>query len=168
MSIEIEQTESAPVGRPHRARRWWAALVAVAVLATAAGTYAVVGRGGGRDAGPLPVGAVSERVMEERYGVRIDLVGLAALGGLIELRFTVVDKDKAIGLFHDAAMKPDIVVEKSGTVLHPPSGMAHKLTLLNGASYFMLFTNVGDAVHEGDLVSIAVEQVRVEHVAVQS
>lgn len=168
MSIDLDTDKDLPVERPRRRRRWWAAAAAAAVLAATLGSYALSHRGSAAARGPLPTGAVTSAVMEERYGVRIDLVGLAALGGLMELRFTVLDKDKATGLFHDQSMEPEIVVEKNGTVLHPPSGMAHKLVLLNGASYFMLFTNVNDAVHEGDLVSIAVQQVRLEHVPVQS
>ena len=165
MSIEIEETAVVPQRRRSK-RRWWA-VTAVVVVMAAAGSY-VVSHRGGPARGVAPVGAVTDAVMEDRYGVRVDLVGLTALGGLIELRFTVLDKDKATGLFHDATMTPQMVVEKSGTVLHPPSGMAHKLVLLNGASYFMLFTNVADAVHSGDLVSIAVDQVRIEHIPVKS
>lgn len=171
MSIEIEATGAEATEIPttprRRGRRWWAASAVVIMLAAAVGSYVVTHRGTAAQ-GPPPVGAVSTAVMEDRYGVRIDLVGLAALGGLLELRFTVLDKDKATGLFHDATLTPEILVERSGAVLHPPSGMAHKLVLLNGASYFMLFTNVGDAVQEGDLLSIVVDQVRIEHIPAQS
>jgi hypothetical protein len=113
-----------------------------------------------------PAGTITNAVMEDRYGVRIDLLGLAALGGLLELRFTVLDKDKAEVLFHD--LKPDVLVESTGVVLHPPVDSAHKMVLLDGASYFLLYANAGNSLHGGDKVSVVVGQVRLEHLVVKS
>ena len=43
--------------------------------------------------------AISERTLEQEFGLRVDLVGMSAGGGLIDFRFTVLEPDKAAPLF---------------------------------------------------------------------
>lgn len=105
--------------------------------------------------------------LEQQYGVRIDVVGLLASGGLIELRFQVIDADKATGLFGEVKDMPMLAVEGSTRVLTSAAGMKHGLTLLDGASYFFLYTNVGNAVEEGSQVSFVINGVRLPHLVVQ-
>ncbi len=141
------------------------AAVALVAAVLAAGLW-LWQRDGGADAlaGTEPVTA---SVLEERFGARIDLVGLLAVGGLVELRFEVVDKDKAAMLFHHGEHAPRLVVPASGKVLRTAQGMAHKLTLKDGASYFIFYANSGSAVHEGSEISVAIGDVRLDHVEVQ-
>jgi hypothetical protein len=139
------------------------ALAAIAVLLIALSTYAISSR---KSAAPAPKGAITEAVMEDRYGVRIDLVALTALGGLLQLRFTVLDKDKADKLFH--ADKPALLVESTGTTLTAPTDAAHKMTLLNGAGYFLFYANAADVVHAGDKVSVTIDGVSLQHQVVKA
>jgi hypothetical protein len=111
--------------------------------------------------------AVSADELEQTYGVHIDVVGLLASGGLVELRFQVVDADKATALFGDVEDMPLLAVEGSTTVLQSAKGMKHNLQLLDGASYFLLYTNAGDAVHEGSQVSFVINGIRLPHLVVQ-
>ena len=147
-------------------RRWRPRAVTLAVLAAllvGLSAYAVTTR---KTAAPVPKGAITEAVMEDRYGVRVDLVALTALGGLLQLRFTVLDKDKAEKLFHTD--KPNLLVEATGTTLTPPTDAAHKMVLLNGAGYFLLYANAGDVVHTGDKVSVTIDGVSLQHLVVKS
>ena len=87
---------------------------------------------------------VSAADMEREYGIRVNLVAVTADGGLVDVRFTVVDKDKAGHILHDSASMPDLFVETTGAVLSTRNPMAHKqLTLLDGATYFLLYPNSG-------------------------
>ncbi len=45
--------------------------------------------------------------------------------------------------------------------------MKHHMTLLNGGSYFIFYTNAANAVHEGSMVSMVINGVRLEHIVVQ-
>jgi hypothetical protein len=110
---------------------------------------------------------VSTKVLEEQYGAKVEMVGLLAAGGLIELRFQVVDKDKAIGLFGTTDQMPLLAVEGTDRVLESAKGMKHHMTLLNGGSYFIFYTNVANAVQEGSMVSMVINGVRLEHIVVQ-
>ena len=148
--------------RRHRVRRLVAGISLCALVSVGAGL--VIRAVSRPDA--APTGTVTAAALEDRYGVRVDLVALTALGGLLQLRFTVLDKDKAETLFHEN--KPNLFVETSGTVLTPPADTAHKMVLLDGASYFLLYANAGNVVHSGDKVSMVVDQVRLEHLVVKS
>jgi len=110
---------------------------------------------------------VTPEELEATYGVRIDVIGLLAAGGLVELRFQVTDKDKAAALFGGGDGAPQLAVESTTKVLRSASGMAHKLTLLDGASYFLLYGNPGNIVHAGMQVAFVLNKVRLDHLVVQ-
>lgn len=157
-----EGTE-APRRRRHLAR--WAALGAVVAVAVA-GVLVVRGV---RDARPSAGGhAVTAEELERTYGTRVDLVALTALGGLVQLRFTVLDASKAEPLFHVAENMPALEAESSGAILHAPTGMRHHLTLLDGGSYFVLYANSGNALSPGAPVSVLIDDVKLEHLVTAS
>ena len=65
----------------------------------------------------------------------------------------MTDADKATALFGAVEDMPVLAVEGSTQVLESAKGMKHQLTLLDGASYFFLYANVANAVHEGSTVA---------------
>ncbi len=111
--------------------------------------------------------AITEAELESQYGVRLEVVGLLASGGLLELSFQVTDADKATALFGEVEDMPLLAVEGSTTVLESAKGMKHQLVLLDGASYFLLYANVANAVHEGSQVSFVLNGIRIPHLTVQ-
>ncbi len=83
--------------------------------------------------------------------MKINVLGLIANGGLIELKFQVLDADKASALFGDVEDMPKLAVEGIQHGAGVGQGMKHQLVLLDGASYFFLYTNVGNMVHDGSI-----------------
>ena len=160
----LDESPPPATARPGLGRRRILAgvLAALVLLGSAAGVRAIIGR----DTAKLPVGAINEATMEDRYGVRIDLVALTALGGLVQLRFTVLDKNKANELFH--SNKPKLMAESNSTLLSAPEDAAHKMVLVNGAGYFLFYANAADVIHTGDNVSVVIDGVRLEHLVVKS
>jgi hypothetical protein len=116
---------------------------------------------------PSDARLVSADVLERDYGVRFDLVGVTASGGLVDVRFSVLDAEKAKHLFHDATSSPALYVERSGTLLRR-RGMSHGLSFLTGGRYFVLFSNAGGVVQSGTQVSILIDDVRLEPMAATS
>ena len=111
---------------------------------------------------------VSSETFEAAYGVRFDLVGVTAAGGLVDLRFTVVDSEKASHLFHDDTTSPMLYLQGSGSVLRMKHGMIHRLNLVTGGRYFVLFSNAGGVVQAGTSVSVVIDDLRTEPIAAQS
>jgi hypothetical protein len=155
------------VRRPLRARvrPLHAAIVAVAVAALIVGAVLWMGRG---NVNPAIAGstAVTSAELEQEYGVRLGIVGLIASGGLVELKFQVIDADKATALFGESEDAPVLAVEGTSTVLRSAEGMKHSLTLLDGASYFFLYTNVRNVLSEDSTVAMVFDGVRVPHLPV--
>ena len=111
--------------------------------------------------------AITADQLEQQYGVRLDVLGLLASGGLLELKFQVLDADKAAALFGPTKDMPVLAVEGSTQVLQSASGMKHHFEILDGATYFFLYTNVANAVHEGSQVAFVIDDVRIPHLVVQ-
>ena len=111
---------------------------------------------------------VDTATLEAETGIRVNLVAVTADGGLIDMRFTVVDQVKAGHLFHDAASMPALFVERSGAVLSASHPLAHKVTVLNGATYFLFFANSGGAIQSGTPVSIVIDGLRTAPIDAQS
>jgi hypothetical protein len=105
--------------------------------------------------------------LADRYGITITLVGVSADGGVVDFRYQVVDPDKAEPVIHDLDTYPKLVVEDSGATLALRAlPHSHNRQLDLGERYFFLLPNAADAVHEGDLVTIVIGDVRIEHVPV--
>ena len=166
MSLELEDPRT--VEPPSGSRRRTVRAVVIATLVAAMAIGVVAWRSSGADNPAIARSkAVTAAELESRYGARIDVVGLLAAGGLIELRFQVIDKDKAVALFGAGEESPELAVEGTTHVLRTAKGMSHKLTLLDGASYFILYSNPGNVVHQGTKVSFVMNDVRLEHLDVQ-
>lgn len=148
-------------GRP-RLRSWLVAIVGALVLPV------IVAAGLSYSAATTDLFAqkaadarlVSEAELEAEYGIRVNLVAVTAGGGLIDLRFTVLDGDKASHVLHDADTLPQLLVASSGAVLRAPQPRAHKLNVVDGAHYFLLFPNAGGAIQAGTPVSVVIDEIR--------
>ncbi len=153
--------------RGRRGRRRFVALIAVLSL---------VAVGGGVQAwrqhlaSDVRHGAslVSADGMAARYGIDIDLLAVTAAGGLVELRYQVVDPDKAASLVHDPDLSPALVAEASGKTLvmsTPPHHHGSELHL--GGTYFFLMANAESTLHKGDQVTLIIGEARMEHLEMQ-
>jgi hypothetical protein len=158
---------SAPAARTRRLAIRAAGVVAG--VTAAGGLFLAVSSGEGPQRPkphPLPV-AVSPGGLAERSGVRGVHVHVTGGGGLLDVRYEVVDPGKA-ALLHDRGTPPAVVYEATGTPIesllmgHLPHGSAKA-----GLSAFMIFVNPGNIVHRGDLVSVILGPARLTHVRVE-
>ena len=165
----LEPAGATPTRRVRR-RTWLAAAFGVLVLPvvvaaglswTAASTDAFKTRA-------ADARVVSASEFEQQYGIRVNLVAVSAAGGMIDMRFTVTDRDKAEHLLHDATSEPALYVESSGAVIRAPTGMRHKVTILDGGSYFILYANPGGSIQSGTPVSVVIDDVRLQPIDAQS
>jgi hypothetical protein len=156
-------------GRP-RARTWLAAIAGAMVLpiAVAAGLTWAAATTDIFESKAADARVVAAADMEREYGIRVNLVAVTADGGLVDVRFTVVDSERADLLLHDARTLPELYVETSGAVLRAPQPHAHKLNLVDGGSYFLLFPNAGGAIQAGTPVSVVIDTIRLAPLDAQS
>jgi hypothetical protein len=115
---------------------------------------------------PLPE-TVTAAQMLDTVGARVVRVTTSGAGGLLDMRYQVVDADKAAAL-HDAKYPPALVDEHSGQVIgRLLMGHAHSGTFHAGVTYYAAFENPGGLVKRGDPVSVVLGPVRLQHVRVQ-
>jgi hypothetical protein len=158
--------------QPRRIRLGWslAALVVGAVVLSAPAAVALwlTTRDGGEAS---RVTALSPAAFEDQTGVRIVRIATAGGGGIVDLRFQVLDPDKALAV-HDKQRPLTLVDEENGAVLRAAfhgrhSGGTTQVGLNAGATYYLLFANPGGALQRGDLASVEVDGGRLEHVRVR-
>lgn len=105
---------------------------------------------------PFPAPAIpvlSQDVMEQRYGLRVNLVAVTAAGGMVDLRLKFVNAQKARLLLEDKANFPALRV---GEVTLNPSAedVSRKLLFEDGADLFLLYPNAEGAVKPGSQVTL--------------
>jgi hypothetical protein len=138
------------------------AALAAGVLVLALGSF---GSSGHRQH-PLPP-AVSAAGLAERSGVRVVRAALTGGGGLLDVRYEVVDPGRAADV-HDAATPPAVVDERTGVPIEGLlMGHAPHSSPKAGVTSVLIFVNPGNLVRRGDRVSLVLGDARVEHVVVQ-
>ena len=111
--------------------------------------------------------AVSASGLAERSGVRLVRVAVTAGGGLLDLRYQVIDPNKAAAV-HEARTPPAIADERTGLVLNRLlMGHAHQGQLKPAVSYYLIFENTGNWVRRGSEVTVLLGNAQVEHVVVK-
>ncbi len=163
MSLDVRDPAATPPSvRPRRRRRLVAAgLVLAVVLGTTWWAQRQADVRTGTD-------AVTVEELAGRYGVDVNLIAVTARGGLIELRYQVVDPDKATRILHDENLAPTMVAEDTGATLRmaaPPHKRGAELRM--GGEYFFLIANTRSALHKGSLVTLVIGDARIEHLTVQ-
>jgi hypothetical protein len=103
--------------------------------------------------------------IQQKYGVRFTMVGLTASGGLLDVRFIAVDADKVEQLGHHGT-RMKLVAERSGKTLDSEQMTPHFGKIHVGSQYFALMRNDSDALHQGDLVTIKVGKLALQHMRV--
>jgi hypothetical protein len=128
------------------------------------------------DATPQPASAVARPTKgtalpppgdnEMRHGIQITQVGLTAAGGLVDVRFKVLDAEKARRLLGDPANMP-MLIAKDNPPLMPPHHALKGAKFSEGLVFYILYPNVRSAIKPGLDVTVAMGDVRLGPVAVQ-
>ena len=105
--------------------------------------------------------------IEERFGVRITGVHIIGRGGLVDLRYRVVDAGKAKNFGHYTETSPLVISEENGKFIEVTIMGLHNHRVETGRTYYILYRNTGDALHPGDLVTVQIGDLRLPHVEAQ-
>jgi hypothetical protein len=160
---------SATRSRATRTRVLGAATGAALMLSAIAG-YQLTRQSEGEPAPARAAAApplLSNGAFERRSGVRIVRVAVSGGGGLVDLRYQVLDSDAAASI-HAAATPPLLVDERTGVVVNELfMGHSHKGRLRAAQTYYLVFENPGSLVHRGDRVTVQLGAAQVAHVPVR-
>lgn len=126
------------------------------------------------DTSPVVVkeAAIGPKRIFEDLGIEVIAIRTTAAGSMLDFRFKVLDKEKAMPFFMKE-LKPHLIDEKTGAVLEvpvPAKGGPMRPTSRNpreGITYFMLFANPGSFVKVGNRVTIVLGDLRVDKLVVE-
>jgi hypothetical protein len=151
------------------------ALSGAAVVLAVGGAYELTrhdhiagARAGARaGAAPVPPRLSSPADFQRRTGVRIVRVAVSGGGGLLDVRYEVLDPTAAAAI-HDPTTPPELVDERTGVVVRDLfMGHSHSGRFKAAETYFLLFDNPGTLVRRGTRVTVQLGAARVAHVRVE-
>jgi hypothetical protein len=111
---------------------------------------------------PPAAAPISASLLEERYGLRINLVAVTAAGGFVDVRLTIIDAGKAKLLLQPAENYPGLRVAASGVTLSVPSDSRAAIPFQDGSGVFLLFPNSNNAVKRGSPVMLTFGKLQLE------
>lgn len=153
---------SAP-SAPALARRWLAvAIVVVVTTAVSAIGLRWLASAPAAD-GVMPTSAA----IEAAWGIRITHVAVTADGGLVEMRFLVLDSDRALAMMQDVGNVPVLRVEQTGALVRSAALMTAKHAVAAGRTGFLLYRNTAGAITSGESVSVVFGPLELQHVVAQ-
>ena len=151
-----------PVGRSWLARAATAGLVGLLALGGIA-LWLAAGEptaGNGRQ----EQAAVARSTFQEETGIRVVRVSVVGGGGLVDLRYQVIDPDRA-QVVH---LTPPVLVEEATgeTIDTLFMGHDHGGEPKAGYMYPLIFMNEGWLLESGSTVSVVIGEARLEHLTV--
>lgn len=105
--------------------------------------------------------------IEERYGVRFTFVALVAQEGLLDVRYRILDENKARDMGHYTTTTPVLINEDSGKAVDVTVMGWHNHRVERGRIYYTLIRNTGNAIQRGDKITIKIDDLELKHVPVR-
>jgi len=103
---------------------------------------------------PQGVTVISQSALEEKYGLRVNLVALTGAGGFVDLRLKIVDGDKAKLLLSDKQNFPVLFSEHGVTLNAPEDTKSQKIEFASDSSLFIMYPNSGNAIQSAEPITI--------------
>jgi hypothetical protein len=142
-----------------------AAILVLLLAAAFLGYRAWLARSAGSSETPLE--RISTGELEERYGLRVRLIGVTAGGGMVDFRLKIVDPDQARRFLEDPANLPRLVAAESGEALVGTQGMEDEIRWQEGEILFILFSNRNGAIRSGSPVLVEFGSLQLEPILAQ-
>lgn len=95
---------------------------------------------------------ISADALAADYGLQVKLIGVTAGGGMVDVRFKVLDVTKAAVLLKDPANLPQLFVQGTALTIAPDD--LNKLILEKDGIVFLLYSNRGGVVKPNTPVTI--------------
>jgi hypothetical protein len=138
------------------------ALATGALLVASVATRSDVSAAGSTDKYVVP----TDRAIEASSGIRVLSAHVVADGGVVDLRYQVLDPLKASIVEGDVNHTPTLVDTVSGQALQDTAAMRHGHTMRPAGTYFLLYYNRGMTVQPGDRIDVVISGATLHNVPV--
>lgn len=103
---------------------------------------------------PRGTSIISQAALEEKYGLRVSLIGVTAAGGLVDVRLKILDGVKARALLGDPKNFPSLFVEQRYFLHASEDYRAQEIRFDDGGNLFVMFSNPRNLVKPGTPIMI--------------
>jgi hypothetical protein len=111
---------------------------------------------------------ITRTMLEQQYGLRVNLIALTAAGGMIDVRLKIVDGEKAKTLLQDKGNFPALQLSKRGPILKASEDeKSQEIQFEGGGNLFLLYSNQGNVVKPGASVRILFGDTALEPIQVK-
>jgi hypothetical protein len=147
-----------------RSRMGFRILVSVLVLALLAVlAFRLAGRATGGEEYNVP----GDPGMENDLGIKVTQAALVADTGIVEIRYTVLDAQKASNFQNDVHNPPVLHSEHRSGDVYRAALMKQGHELQPGQTYYILYLNNQNAIHRGENIEIESGNNHLRHVPVR-
>jgi hypothetical protein len=105
--------------------------------------------------------------LENSLGVRFTQAAVVGDGGLVEIRYTVLDAQRASAFQNDVQHPPLLKNERTGKSAWRTALMKQGHQLRPGQTYYVLYLNNQNAIRPGDQIAISTPSRTLSHVPVR-
>jgi len=106
---------------------------------------------------------ISQKTLEEQYGVHVNLLAVTGAGGMVDLRLKIVNGEKAKALLKSKAEFPALYVPNTDLTLKASEDdQSQPIQFVDGANMFVLYPNAVSSVRSGTAVNILFGDIAVE------
>jgi hypothetical protein len=105
--------------------------------------------------------------LEGALGVRFTQAAVVADGGLVELRYVVLDAQKASRFQSDTRHPPLLKSERRNGIAWRAALMRQGHQLRAGQAYYLLYLNNGNAIRPGETIEVEAGGRRLQHLPVR-
>ena len=117
----------------------------------------------------LPPGivSISHKSLEEKYGLRVNLVAVTGAGGFVDVRLKILNGEKAQPLLQGPDNFPSLFIDSNTILGAPKETKEQEIRFEDNGSLFIMFPNAGNAVKPGTRVRIMFGDIALEPMDVQ-
>jgi hypothetical protein len=105
---------------------------------------------------PKPYNVPQSAAVENAVGIRVTSVSVVGDRGLLDVRYVVLDAQKARRFEKQQTSEAKLRNKRDGTVLQRIASMKHEHDLRQGQTYYMIVLNTGGSVKPGDQVDLTI------------
>jgi hypothetical protein len=105
--------------------------------------------------------------LEDSTGIRVDRAAVVGDGGLVEIRYTVLDSQKATRFQGDVHHPPVLRSERRKGDVYRAALMKQGHELRPGQTYYILYLNNAGAIRSGETLEVSINGARLQHVPVR-
>ena len=110
-------------------------------------------------AGTMPISPE----IEEKFGVRFSHLAVTADGGMVELRYRILDEGRSANFGHYSETAPLLIAEDSGKLVDVTIMGLHNHRVEPGRQYYVLYRNTAGAIESGRPVTIVLGDLELQH-----